>query len=195
MLSNNYTHCKQRISVNLQSHKVPLMNKQSSLSKTFQGDPSSGHFRGEPKSFDESLSSLLEPRPTGVAARNVAEDPPPVTGSVRFAIAPVPVSVQLVVHRFWWHLPRQILMRQNHIHESNLNFLPTQGVRFSHSSDNFLHFHTLVIYRTLRDTLRRTNLAKSRLPNKALLTDRQSLRRQLSQFWSQWFRQLFCSLW
>ena len=62
----------------------------------FQRSSSSGYFRGEATLSNESIP-LLEPPTTGVTARTVTEDPPPVTVSFRFPIAPAPVPVGLAV--------------------------------------------------------------------------------------------------
>ena len=55
-----------------------------------------GYFRDEPTFLDESIL-FLEPPTTGVATRTVTEEPPPVTSSIPFPIAPAPVPVGLAV--------------------------------------------------------------------------------------------------
>ena len=112
--------------------------------KKFQRDPSLGHYRGEPTLFDENIPSLLESPTTVFATRNVTEDPPPVTVSIRFPIAPGPVPVGLAAALAPIPLPAvaaaPALMAPDTADEalepqvSERPYLPTQDVRFSDSS-------------------------------------------------------------
>ena len=160
--------------------------------ENFQRDPSLGHYRGEPTLFDESNPSLLETPTTVVATQNVTEDPPPVTVSLRFPIAPAPVPVGLAAAPAPIPLPAvaaaptlvapdiadieapepQVLERP---------YLPTQDVRFSDSSDDSFINDALFHARTLRDTPTHMNSGEQRLPAEAIPTDRQSPLRRLSR--------------
>ena len=75
--------------------------------------------------FDESIPSLLEPPTTGVTTRTVTEDPPPLTVSFRFPVAPALVAPDTA----------DIEMAEPQV-PGRLH-LPTQNVRFT--NDNILH--------------------------------------------------------
>ena len=130
--------------------------------ENFRGDPSLGHYRGEPTLFDESIPSLLEPPTTVVTTQNVTEDPPPVTVIIHFPTAPAPVPVGLAgaPAPFPPALPAapaplvapdiadteapepQVLERP---------YLPTQDVQLSDSSDDSFTNDAFLHARTLRD--------------------------------------------
>ena len=159
--------------------------------ENFQRDPSLGHYRDEPTLFDESIPSLLEPPSSVVATQNVTKDPPPVTVSLRFPIAPAPVPVGLAAAPAPIPLPAvaaapalmapdtsdveapepQVLERP---------YLPTQDVRFFDNSDDSFINDALFHARTLRDTPTHMNSGELRLPAEAIPTDRQSPLRRLS---------------
>ena len=160
--------------------------------ENFQRDPSLSHYRGEPTLFDESNPSLLEPPTTVVATQNVTEDPPPVTVSIRFPIAPAPVPVGLAAAPAPIPLPAvagapalvapkyadveapepQVLERP---------YLPSQDNRFPYSSNDSSTHDALFHARTLRDNPTHMNSGEHRLPAEALPTDRQSALRPLSR--------------
>ena len=160
--------------------------------ENFQRDPSLGHYHGEPTLFDENIPSLLEPPTTVVATQNVTEDPPPVTVSLRFPIAPAPVRVGLAALLALIPLPAvaaapalvapdtadveapepQVLERP---------YLPTQDVRFSDSSDDSSTNDAPLHARTLRDTPTHMNSGEQRLPAEVISTDRQPPLRPLSR--------------
>ena len=160
--------------------------------ENFQRDPSLGHYHGEPTLFDESIPSLLEPPTTVVATQNVTEDPPPVTVSLHFPIAPAPAPVGLAAAPAPIPLPAvaaapalvapdtadveapepQVLGRP---------YLPTPDVRFSDSSDDSSTSDVLFHARTLRDFPTHMNSGEHRLPAEAIPTDRQTPLRPLSR--------------
>ena len=106
-VGTNYTQCVHRIRLRPVTPQGRIDNLTVINFKNFQRDPSLGHHRGEPTLFDESIPSLLEPPTTVVATQNVTEDPPPVTVSLRFPIAPAPAPVGLAaapvqyLHLLW----------------------------------------------------------------------------------------------
>ena len=122
----------------------------------------------------------------------MTEDPPPVTVSLRFPIAPAPVPVGLAAATAPIPPPAvaaapalmapdtadveapepQVLERP---------YLPTQDVRFSDSSDDSFTNDALFHGRTLRDTPTHMNSGEQRLPAEATPTDRQSPLRPLSR--------------
>ena len=128
---------------------------------------------------------FLEPPTTVVATQNVTEDPPPVTVSLRFPIAPAPVPVGLAAAPAPIPPPAvaaapalmapdtadveapkpQVLERP---------YLPTQDVRFSDSSDDSSTKAAPLHAGTLRDTPTHINSGEQRLPAEAKPTDRQS---------------------
>ena len=92
-VGRNYTYYVHRICLRpmtLQG-RIDLLNVIQF--ENVQRDTSLVRFRGEPTLFDESVPSLLDFPTTGVTKRNVVEDPPPVTLSLRFVVAPTPVQV------------------------------------------------------------------------------------------------------
>ena len=163
-VGTNYTQCVHRIRVRPVTPQGCIDDLTVINFENFQRDPSLSHYRGEPTLFDESIPSLLEPPTTVVATQNVTEDPPPVTVSLRFPIAPAPVPVGLAAAPAPIPPPAvaaapalmapdtadveapepQVLERP---------YLPTQDVRFSDSSDDSLNndafFSTLERYGTL----------------------------------------------
>ena len=160
--------------------------------ENFQRDPSLGHYRSEPTLFYGSIPSLFEPPSTVVATQKVTEDPPHVTVSLLFTIAPAPVPVRLAAAPAPIPLPAvaaapasvapdttdveapepQVLERP---------YLPTQDVRFSDSSDDFSTNDASLHARTLRDTPTHMNSGEQRLPAEAIPSDRQSPLRPLSR--------------
>ena len=160
--------------------------------ENFQRDPSLGHYRVEPTLFDESIPSLLEPPTTVVATQHVTEDPPPVTVSLRFPIAPAPVPVGLSAAPAPIPPPAvtaaPVLMTPDTADVEALEpqvlerpYLPTQNVRFSDNSDDSSTHDAPLHTRTLRDTSTHMNSGEQRLPAEAIPTDRQSPLRSLSR--------------
>ena len=160
--------------------------------KSFQRDPSLGHYRGEPTLFDESIPSLLEPPTTVVATQNVIEDPPPVAVNIRFLIslAPVPVGLAAVPAP----LPAPVvaavpvLVAPDTADVEDLEpqvleppYILTQDVRSSDSSDDSFTNDALFHAQTLRDTPTHMTSGEQRLPAEALPTDRQYPLRPLSR--------------
>ena len=94
-VGTNYTQCVHRIRLRPVTRQGRIDDLMVNNFENFQRDPSLGHYRSEPTLFGESIPSLLEPPTTLVATQNVTEDPPPVTVSLRFPIAPAPVPVGL----------------------------------------------------------------------------------------------------
>ena len=92
-VGTNYTQCVHRIRLRPVTPQGRIDDLTVINFENFQRDPSLGHYRGEPTLFDESIPSLLEPPITVVTTQNVTEDPPPVTVSLCFPIAPAPVPV------------------------------------------------------------------------------------------------------
>ena len=190
-VGTNYTQCVHRIRLRPVTPQGRIDDLTVINFENFQRDPSLGHYRGEP-TFDESIPSLLEPPTTVVATQNVTEDPPPLTVSLRFPIAPAPVPVGLAAVPAPIPLPAvaatpalvapdtadveapepQVLERP---------YLPTQDVRFSDSSDDSFTNDALFHARTLRDTPTHMNSGEQRLPAEAIPTDRQSPLRPLSR--------------
>ena len=188
-VGTNYTQCVHRIRLRTVTPQGRIDDLTVINFEKFQRDPSLGHYRGEPTLFDERIPSLLEPPITVVATQNVTENPPPVTVSLRFPIAPAPVPVGLAPAPAPIPPPAvaaapalvdpdtadveapepQVLER---------HYLPTQDVRFSDSSDDSTDDASLHA-RTLRDTPTLMNSGEQRLPAEATPTDRQSPLRPL----------------
>ena len=146
-VGRNYTQCVHRIRLRHVTPQGQIDDLTVINFKNFKRHPSLGHYRGEPTLFDESIPSLLEPPNAVVATKNVTEDPPPVTVSLRFPIAPALVPVGLAAAPARIPLPSvaaapalvapdtadveapepQVLERPS---------LPTQDVRFSDSSED-----------------------------------------------------------
>ena len=188
----NYTQCLHRIRL----RPVTPQGRDDDLTvinfKNFQRDPSLGHYRGEPTLFDETIPSLLEPPTTVVATQNVTEDPPPVTVSLRFPIAPAPVPVGLaaapapipppaVAAAPALMAPETADVEAPEPQVIERPYLPTQDVRFSDSSDDSFINDALFHCRTLRDTPTHMDSSEQRLPAEAKPTDRQSPLRPLSR--------------
>ena len=146
-VGTNYTQCVHRIRLTPVTPQGRIDDLTVINFENFQRDPSLGHYRGEPTLFDESIPSLLEPPTTVVAAQNVTEDPPPVTVSLRFPIAPAPVPVGLAAAPAPIPLPAvtptpalvapdtaDVEAPESQVLERPC--LPTQDVRFSDSSDD-----------------------------------------------------------
>ena len=97
-----------------------------------------GHYRGQPKLFDESFPSLLEPPTTVVATQNVTEDPPPVTVNIRIPITPTAVPTPFV-HPALPVAPAPLVAPDTTDNEApepqvlERPYLPTQVVQFSDS--------------------------------------------------------------
>ena len=157
----------------------------------FQRDPSLGHYRGESTLFDQSIPSLLEPPTTVVAAKNVKEDPPPVTVNIRFPVTPAPVPVGLAAALAPIPLPAVAAVpalvapdtadfEAPEPHVLERPYLPPQDARFSDNSDDFFTNDALFHERTLPDTPTHMNSGEQRLPAEAIPTDRQSPLRPFS---------------
>ena len=125
-----------------------------------------------------------------VATQNVTEDPPPVTVSLRFPIAPAPVPVGLAAAPAPITLPAvaaaPVLVTPDTADVEapeprvlERPYLPTQDVRFSDSSDDSSTNEALFHARTLRDTPTQMNSGEQRLPAEAIPTERQSPLRPL----------------
>ena len=191
-VGTNYTQCVHRIRLRPVTPQGRIDDLTIINFGNFQRDPSLGHYRGEPTLFDESIPSLLEPPTTVVATQNGTKDPPPVTVSLRFPIAPAPVPVGLAAAPAPIPPPAvtaapalmapdtadveapepQVLERP---------YLPTQDVRISDSSDDSFTNDVLFHGRTLRDTPTHMNSGELRLPAEAIPIDRQSPLRPLSR--------------
>ena len=191
-VGTNYTQCVHRIRLRPVTPQGRIDDLTVNIFENFQRDLSLGHYRGEPTLFNESIPSLLEPPTTVVATQNVTEDPPPVTVSLRFPIAPAPVPIGLAAAPAPIPPPAvaaapalvapdtadveapepQVLERP---------YLPTQDVRFSDSSDDSSTDDASLHARTLRDTPTLLNSGEQRLPAEAIPTDRQSPLRRLSR--------------
>ena len=142
--------------------------------------------------FDESIPSLLEPPTPVVAAQNVAEDPPPITVSLRFPIAPAPVPFGLAAAPAPIHLPAvaaaAALMAPDTAdveapepQDLERSYLPTQDVRFSDRTEDLSTSDVFFHARTLRDTPTHMNSCAQKLAAEAIPTDRQSPLRPLSR--------------
>ena len=191
-VGTNYTQCVHRIRLRPVTPQGRIDDLTVINFENFQRDPSLGHYRGEPTLFDESIPSLLEPSTTLVATRNVTEDPPPVTVSLRFPIAPAPVPVGLaaapapipppaVAAAPTLMAPDTADVEAPEPQALERPYLPTQDVRFSDSSDDSSTDDAPLHARKLRDTPTHMNLGEQRLPAKAIPTDRQSPLRPLSR--------------
>ena len=191
-VGTNYTQCVHRIRFRPVTPQGRIDDITVINFENFQRDPSLGHYRGEPTLFDESSPSLLEPPTTVVATQNVTEDPPPVTVSLRFPIAPAPVPVGLAAAPAPIPLPAvaaaPALMAPDTADVEapeppvlERPYLPTQDVRFSDNSDDFSSTDASLHARTLRDTPTHMNSGEQRLPAEAKPTDRRSPLRPLSR--------------
>ena len=191
-VGTNYTQCVHRIRLRPVTPQGRIDDLTVINFASFQRDPSLGHYRGEPTLFDESIPSLLEPPTTVVATQNVTEDPPPVTVSLRFPIAPAPVQVGMAAVPA--PIPPPALAAAPALMAPDTAdveapeplvlerpYLPTQDVRFSDSSDDSFTNDALFHGRTLRDTPTHMNSGELRLPAEAIPTDRQSPLRPLSR--------------
>ena len=187
-----YTQCVRRIRLRPVTPQGRIGDLTVSNFENFQRDPSSGHYRGEPTLFDESIPSLLEPPTTVVATQNVTEDPPPVTVSLRFPIAPAPVPVGLaaapapIPPPAVAPAPASMAPDTADVEAPEPQFLErpylrTQDIQFSDSSDDTSTNDASLHARTLRDTPTHMNSGEQRLPAEAKPTDRQSPLRRLSR--------------
>ena len=191
-VGTNYTQCVHRIRLRPVSPQGRIDDLTVISFEKFQRDPSLGHYRDEPTLFDESIPSLLEPPTTVVATQNVTEDPPPVTVSLRFPIAPAPVAVGVaavptpipppaVATAPALMAPDTADVEAPEPQVLERPYFPTQDVRFSDSSDDSFTNDALFHARTLRDTPTHMNSGEQRLPAEAIPTDRQSPLRPLSR--------------
>ena len=191
-VGTNYTQCVHRIRLRPVTPQGRIVDLTVINFENFQRDPSLGRYCGAPTLFDESIPSLLEPPTTVVATQTVTEDPPPVTVSLRFPIAPAPVLVGLaaapapipppaVAAAPALMAPDTADVEAPEPQVLGRPYLPTQDVRFSDSSDDSLNNDALFHARTLRDTPTHMNSGEQRLPAEAIPTDRQSLLRPLSR--------------
>ena len=87
-VGTNYTQCVHRIRLRPITPQSRIDDIPVIAFENFQRDPSLGQFRGEPELFDESLPSILEAPPQLISTPVVEDDPPPVTVSLHFPIAP-----------------------------------------------------------------------------------------------------------
>ena len=191
-VGTNYTQCVHQIRLIPVTPKGRVDDLTVINFEIFQRDPSLGHYHGEPTLFDESIPSLFEPPSTVVATQNVTEDPSPVTVSLRFPIAPAPVPVGLaaapapipppavaVASALMATDTADVEAPEPHVLERP--YLPTKGVRFSDSSDDFSTTDASLHARTLRDTPIHMNSGEQSLPAEAIPTDRQPPLRPLSR--------------
>ena len=87
-VGTNYTQCVHRFRLRPITPQSRVGDIPVITFENFQCDPSLGQFRGEPDLFDESLPSLLEAPPQLISTPVVEDDPPPLTMSLHFPIAP-----------------------------------------------------------------------------------------------------------
>ena len=173
-VGTNYTQCVDRIRLRPVIPQGRIDDLTVINFKSFQRDPSLGHYRDEPTLFDQRILSLLEPPTTVVATQNVTDDPRPVTVNICFPIAPAPVPVRLAAAPAPIPLPAvaaapasvapdtavveapepQVLERP---------YLPTQDVRFCDSSDDSSTNDASLHARTLRDTPTHMNSGEQKL--------------------------------
>ena len=156
-VGTNYTQCVHRIRLRPVTPQGRIDDLTVINFENFQRDPSLGHYRGEPTLFDESIPSLLETPTTVVATQNKTEDPPPVTVSLRFPIAPaLPLPAVAAAPALMAPDTAEVEAPEPQVLERP--YLPPQDPRFSDSSDDSFTNDALLHARTLRDIPTHMNL-------------------------------------
>ena len=92
-VGTNYTQCVHRIRLRPVVPQYQVEDLQQIDPDKFQRDPMLGRFRGEPAIFDESIPTLLLPPSEAPCVVQNEEQPPPVTVSLSFPIAPAVIPV------------------------------------------------------------------------------------------------------
>ena len=92
-VGTNYTQCVHRIRLRPVVPQYQVEDLQQIDPDKFQRDPMLGRFRGEPAIFDESIPTLLLPPSEEPCVVQNEEQPPPVTVSLSFPIAPAVIPV------------------------------------------------------------------------------------------------------
>ena len=190
-VGTNYTQCVHRIRLRPVTLQVRIDNLTVNNFENFHRDPPLGDYSREPTLFDESIPALLEP-PTGVATQNVTEDPPPVTVSFRFLIAPASIPVGLAAAPAPIPLPAVAVapglvapdtadVEAPEPQALERPYLLTQDVHFSDSSNDSPTNGASLHARTLRDTPTYMKSGEQKLPVEAIPTDRQSPLRPVSR--------------